>query len=746
MNNITIPWPDWTIVREIGRGGFGTVYEISRKDQCGSEEKAALKVISIPNEAEAINQFRMDGYDDASISARLKEDARKIQQEYYLQNQMKGHPNIVRVDENMVTAHKDGLGWDIFIRMELLHPMMEILMTKQDFSEKEIIKIGMDICEALKVCHKRDIIHRDIKPDNIFLSDAGIWKLGDFGIARTMEHTTKATKAGTYNYLAPEVYHGEKYGKQVDIYSLGMVLYWLLNKRRRPFLPVDRPPTASEDEQARIKRFRGDPLPVPVHGSERLKRIVLKACAYHPKDRYSSPEEMHMDLQAVESGAYQGNASAAAGKDEYDSFVVLESAYEENGISAGYGNGSDASAGNKTAGAFGYGSAASVGNGSASGSRSSAGEGVSMGNGWEKDGTETIGNPHRPKGGRNKNDFLENTGKTERSVEISKVEKEPEKKVASSSNTVEEGKKTGIIIPIIVAAIVAAFFIFGGESSSSNTDTKTQTASSRKEIPADKVEELSFCKDFYYKYMDEFMDGMDQLNVDYVNDSIADIASKLQDAGWQFMPYNDSDISIMTPYIPYIEEMKWSDYSDDLYLRAVYPLSDDKKKGCEIFIRICPASENVRENRSVTFIGGANPKNAPVFRNESTGKWEEDKNWIAKAPEIQKRAFTGFMPKKFIEQLSTATWEETGLTKKQINSLRDKTRDYGSTGGFLHWETNGWNGSCSFFDINSSKYRFSSLSIKKEIYDENNTHTPYEVEVSTSYDNYINSIQFTFEN
>ena len=331
MNNITIPWPGWTVVREIGRGGFGTVYEISRKDQFGYEEKAALKVIRIPNEAGVIDQFRMDGYDNASISARLKEDARKINQEYYLQNQLKGNPNVVRVDENMVTAHEDGLGWDIFIRMELLRPMMEVLMKKQDFSEKEIIKIGKDICDALNVCHRRDIIHRDIKPDNIFLSDTGDWKLGDFGIARTMEHTTSATKAGTYNYLAPEVYHGEKYGKQVDIYSLGMVLYWLLNKRRRPFLPVDRPPTASEDEQARIKRFRGDLLPSPVRGSEELKRIVLKACAYHPKDRYSSPEEMHMDLKAVESGAYQGNASTAAGKDEYDSFTVLESAYEESG-------------------------------------------------------------------------------------------------------------------------------------------------------------------------------------------------------------------------------------------------------------------------------------------------------------------------------------------------------------------------------------------------------------------------------
>ena len=80
MNNITIPWPGWTVVREIGRGGFGTVYEISRTDQFGYEEKAALKVIRIPNEAGVIDQFRMDGYDNASISASLKEDARKINQ------------------------------------------------------------------------------------------------------------------------------------------------------------------------------------------------------------------------------------------------------------------------------------------------------------------------------------------------------------------------------------------------------------------------------------------------------------------------------------------------------------------------------------------------------------------------------------------------------------------------------------------------------------------------------------------
>ena len=104
-----------------------------------------------------IDQFRMDGYDDASISARLKEDAQKTNQEYYLQNQMKGHPNIVRVDDNMVTAHEDGLGWDIFIRMEYLTCLTDII-TRKKFSVKEAAKLGIDLCSALGLCEKKKII------------------------------------------------------------------------------------------------------------------------------------------------------------------------------------------------------------------------------------------------------------------------------------------------------------------------------------------------------------------------------------------------------------------------------------------------------------------------------------------------------------------------------------------------------------------------------------------------------------
>ena len=94
------------------------------------------------------------------------------------------------------------------------------------------------MCNALELCEKRGIIHRDIKPDNIFINDNGDYKLGDFGVARQLEKSsTFMSRRGNQAYMAPEVYKGEWYGEKADIYSLGLVLYRLLNNSRIPFMP-----------------------------------------------------------------------------------------------------------------------------------------------------------------------------------------------------------------------------------------------------------------------------------------------------------------------------------------------------------------------------------------------------------------------------------------------------------------------------------------------------------------------------
>lgn len=298
-------YPGWETVREIGSGSFGAVYEIARTLPNGKTEKAALKVISIPQNEGDVEELYSSGYDDASITAHFKSYLADIVNEYSLMAEIKGHTNVVYCDDIRYIQHDDGFGWDIFIKMELLTPLMKA--KEPGAVEDTVKKLGADICSALVLCREKNIIHRDIKPQNIFVSEHGDYKLGDFGIAKTVEKTTGGTKIGTYGYMAPEVYNNQPYGAAADIYSLGLVLYWLLNEHRLPFLPMPpKVPTSTENEQARLRRFRGEPIPAPKNGSEALKRIVLKACAYDPSDRYHTADEMLADLNAL-----QGSPAAA---------------------------------------------------------------------------------------------------------------------------------------------------------------------------------------------------------------------------------------------------------------------------------------------------------------------------------------------------------------------------------------------------------------------------------------------------
>ena len=300
--NMTAAWPGWETVRLIGRGSFGAVYEIER-DILGEKEKAALKVITIPQSSSDIDELYGEGYDDESITSTFKEHLKNIIAEYSLMRKLNGCTNVVNCDDVRYVQHDDGIGWDIFIKMELLKPLTKALGKQVPY--EQVIRIGADICRALVLCKRHNIIHRDIKPANIFVSENGDYKLGDFGIAKTVEKTSGGTKIGTYEYMAPEVYHDRPYGSAADIYSLGMVLYWLLNERRTPFLQLPPAlPTSTEKEKARKRRFSGETIPAPAHGGGELRRIVLKACAYDVNERYESAEEMLRDLEILGGKVY----------------------------------------------------------------------------------------------------------------------------------------------------------------------------------------------------------------------------------------------------------------------------------------------------------------------------------------------------------------------------------------------------------------------------------------------------------
>ena len=304
FENIRLPWPDWKIVKYLGGGAYGKVYEIER-NVSGVQEKAALKIVSRPKDDNEIDDYYANGYDKESIIASYENEIRDYVQEYRLMKELQGQSNIVSCDDFTVVPHENGIGGDIFIRMELLTSLQQILKDRM-LSIEEIIKLGKDISRALILCESKNIIHRDIKPVNIMVSQFGDFKLGDFGVSKIMDHATYATPMGTPEYEAPEIKHMEKYGQAVDIYSLGITLYWLLNNRRMPFIGADEQITPARRSEAMEKRYAGkEKLPKPKNGSKRLKEIVLKACEYDPANRYASAQEMYDELDALKTGNTQ---------------------------------------------------------------------------------------------------------------------------------------------------------------------------------------------------------------------------------------------------------------------------------------------------------------------------------------------------------------------------------------------------------------------------------------------------------
>ena len=289
----------WNITRLLGEGSYGKVFEIERSE-FGQTYRAALKVITVPQSKAEIGSILSEGMSTPQAEAYFHGIVEELVHEFSIMFKLKGTANIVSCEDLRVLEHPDGIGWDILIRMELLHPLLPYVY-EHPMARRDIIRLGIDICKALELCQRYNIIHRDIKPENIFISDNGDYKLGDFGIARTIERTTSGlSKKGTYSYMAPEVYAGREYGFSVDTYSLGLVLYRMLNKNRGPFLP--QPPEAityDNREQALARRVSGEPLPRPFYGEGRLGEIVLKACAFDPKDRYSSPQQLRQELEAI---------------------------------------------------------------------------------------------------------------------------------------------------------------------------------------------------------------------------------------------------------------------------------------------------------------------------------------------------------------------------------------------------------------------------------------------------------------
>ena len=293
-------WAEWNITELIGSGSYGTVYKAERRldDQV---IVSAVKVISVPSDEE----------NDRSVLDLMHGDKEKTYEYYYgvvrdfereirAMNSLKGITNIVSIEDYYVEKQESRIGWNIYLRMEYL-TCFSNFWSNHLLKEEDAIRLGIDISTALTYCEKAQIIHRDIKPENIFVTQYGNYKLGDFGIARKLDQTLGTyTLRGTYRYMAPEIYHNSRYGTTVDQYSLGLVLYSMMNGNRMPFLEEGQQLYTYRDRQKALqRRMDGEKLPPPSDASEEFARIILRACEYKPEDRYPSIDWMQEDLEEL---------------------------------------------------------------------------------------------------------------------------------------------------------------------------------------------------------------------------------------------------------------------------------------------------------------------------------------------------------------------------------------------------------------------------------------------------------------
>lgn len=299
-------WPQWKIVRLLGTGAFGEVYEIHREEY-GRVSKSALKIIRKENPLPAAGNY----YNNISIGNDTEEFISTVLREIDIMEQLKGAPNIVVIDDYSVVRNEDSSA--VLIRMELLMNLGEYMTTRAG-TMHDILKIGTDICNALEYCEGRNIIHRDVKESNIFYSEMGDFKLGDFGISKQLEdylvNSGTMTSAGTVSRMAPEVYNSKKYDNRVDIYSLGMVLYSLLNYGRPPFYPpYPEAVTAEAAMQADMIRLKGTAIP-PLAGVDgKLNKIIGKALSPKPAGRYKTAADFRNALLGYYEEIYgQGSA------------------------------------------------------------------------------------------------------------------------------------------------------------------------------------------------------------------------------------------------------------------------------------------------------------------------------------------------------------------------------------------------------------------------------------------------------
>ena len=258
----------YEIIERIGSGGMATVY----KAKCLVLKRfVAVKVLrdEFTTDEEFIKRFNVEAQAVASLT----------------------HPNIVSVYD---VGHEGNL---YYIVMELVKgkTLKEIIVEDGALGWKWSVKIAMQIASALETAHRNNIIHRDIKPHNIIITEDGVAKVTDFGIAKAVSNSTITafgTTIGSVHYFSPEHARGGFTDARSDLYSLGVVMYEMVTGR----VPFDSDTPVS----VALKHMQEEPIePIKIKPDlpQCVNDIIMKAMRKDANERYQTATEMIKDLE-----------------------------------------------------------------------------------------------------------------------------------------------------------------------------------------------------------------------------------------------------------------------------------------------------------------------------------------------------------------------------------------------------------------------------------------------------------------
>lgn len=291
-------WGFWKIEELISRGDGCDVYRVY-KEEWGKRYTSILKHMSFTISSSDIREAQAIGIDEAAMPEYFKSVVGGILNEIELMYRLRGNSNILTYEDHAIYPKKGVLGWDVLIRVENLQPLTDFLSCRS-LDRNGVIRLGIDICKALEACARENIIHRDIKESSIFVSPKGEFKLGSFSLAKEKEKGGRAAARFSPLYMAPELYMEQSYDASVDIYSLGIVMYKLLNKGRLPFMPLPPESITVEATEASINlRMSGAVPEPPADAGEALGALILKAVSFDKKERFRSPQEFRNKLERL---------------------------------------------------------------------------------------------------------------------------------------------------------------------------------------------------------------------------------------------------------------------------------------------------------------------------------------------------------------------------------------------------------------------------------------------------------------